>query len=109
MQAPLQELETTYFTLQSQINMLGAACQTQDERDALSAQYVQARQNYWACVSKAFHDDDPVVVALTNQIDQANQQLQNATEEMGDFAKVINDITSVVNLGEQLAAKVITV
>jgi len=28
---------------------------------------------------------------------------------MGDFAKVINDITSVVNLGEQLAAKVITV
>jgi hypothetical protein len=108
MQNPLQELETTYFTLQSQINMLGAACQTQDQRNALSVQYVQARQNYWACINKAFHDDDPDVVTLTNQIDAANQQIKNATQQMGDIAKVIDSITNVVNLGTKLAAKVIT-
>lgn len=108
MQGPLQELETTYFALQSQINTLAAACQSQDQRNALSTQYVQARQNYWACINKAFHDDDPAVATLTNQIDTANQQIQSATQEMGDIAKVINDITNVVNLGTQLAAKVIT-
>ncbi len=109
MQTQLQELEATYFTLQSQIDMLSAACQTQDQRDALGTQYVRARQNYWACVNKAFHDDDPQVVKLTNQVDAANQQLTKAVRQLGDIAKTINDITSVVTMGTQLAAKVITV
>lgn len=109
MQSPLQELETTYFTLQSQISVLSQACQTQEERDTVSAQYVQARQNYWACVNKAFHDDDPQVVTLTNQIDAANTQLSNAVQQLGDIADTISDITNVVTLGEQLASKVITV
>jgi chromosome segregation ATPase len=109
MQSPLQELEATYFTLQSQINTLSQACQTQQQRDAISAQYVQARQNYWACVNQAFHDDDPQVVSLTTQIDAANQQLSNAVQQMGDITTTINDITNVVTLGAQLAAKVIAV
>ncbi|MDR3752233.1 MAG: hypothetical protein P4K93_01155 [Terracidiphilus sp.] len=109
MQSPLQELETTYFTLQSQINMLSQACQTQQQRDAISTQYVQARLNYWACVNKAFHDDDPQVVNLTTQIDAANQQLTNAVQQLGNIVTTINDITNVVTLGAQLAAKVIAV
>jgi hypothetical protein len=109
MQTPLQELESTYFTLQSQIDMLSQACQTQQQRVTLGAQYVQARQNYWACVNKAFHDDDPQVVSLTNQIDAANKQLSTAVTQMGNIATVLNDITNVVTVGAQLAAKVITV
>jgi len=109
MQRPLQELETAYFTLQSQINMLSQVCQTQEQRDTLSAQYVQARQNYWACVNKAFHDDDPQVVSLTNQIDAANKQVSNAVQQLGDIAKTLNDITNVATLGTQLASKAITV
>jgi hypothetical protein len=109
MQSPLQELETTYFTLQAQINTLSQACQTQDERDSISAQYVKARQNYWACVNKAFHDDDPQVLSLTSQIDAANQQLSTAVKQMGNITKVITDITNTVTLGEQLASKVIAV
>lgn len=72
-------------------------------------QYVQARQNYWACVNKAFHDDDPQVVGLSGQIDAANQQLSTAVQQMGEITKTINDITNVVKLGTQLASKVITV
>lgn len=109
MQSALQELEATYFTLQSQINMLSQACETQQQRDSLSTQYVLARQNYWACINHAFHDDDPQVVSLTTQIDAANQQLSNAVQQMGDITTTINDITSVVTIGAQLAAKVITV
>ena len=108
MPSALQELGATYFTLQSQINMLSQACQTQDQRDALSAQYLLARQNYWACVNRAFHDDDPQVVSLTSQIVVANQQLSTAVQQMGDIAATINHITNAVTIGEQLAAKVIT-
>jgi len=107
MQEPLQQLESTYFTLQSQIDMLAAACQTQEQRDALQAQYVQARTNYWKCVNKAFHDDDPEVVNLTTRIAAANKTLTGEVAQMGNIAKVLNDITTVVALGTQLAAKVI--
>ncbi len=109
MQSQLQELETTYFTLQSQINMLSVACQTQEQRDALSTQYVKARENYWACVNKAFHDDDPQVAKLTDQIHAANQQIAGYVQQAGDIAKIINDVTNVVTLGTQLASMVITV
>jgi hypothetical protein len=109
MQSPLQELESTYFTLQSQIDMLSQACQTQEQRDSLSAEYVKARQNYWACINKAFHDDDPQVVSLTSQIDAANQELSTSVQQMGDITKTLTDITNVVTIGAQLAAKVITI
>ncbi|MGD0548848.1 MAG: hypothetical protein ABR991_13685 [Terracidiphilus sp.] len=68
-----------------------------------------ARQNYWACVNKAFHDDDPQVVSLITQIDAANQELSNAVQQTGNITATINDITNVVTLGAQLAAKVIAV
>jgi hypothetical protein len=109
MQLPLQELETTYFTLQQQIGSLGDACQTQVQRDALSTQYVQARQNYWNCVNKAFHDDDPVVISLTNRVEAANQQIAHLDTQLEGIAKIIDDITSAVKLGTQIAAKVIAV
>jgi len=109
MQDQLEELQTTYFTLQSQIDNLSRACQTQAQSDALSAQFVQARQNYWACVNKAFHDNDPQVVNLTSQIDAANQQLSLAVTQLADITKTISVITDVVTVGTQLASKVITV
>jgi len=108
MQEALQQLEATYFTLQGQINMLSTACKTQEQRDALSTQYVKARANYWACVNKAFHDDDPQVASLTTKVGAANQELTQAVRQMGDIATTIKNITSVVTLGSQLAKMVIS-
>jgi hypothetical protein len=107
MQDALAELETTYFTLQSKIGMLLAACQTQVQRDALTTQYVAARSSYWSCVNKAFHDDDPAVKALTTQLDTANNQLKTAVQQLGDIKTVIDAITQVVTIGASLATKVI--
>jgi hypothetical protein len=107
MQSSLSELEETYITLQAKIGVLLAACQTQDQRDALSAQYVAARTAYWSCINKAFHDDDPTVVALTNQLDASNKQLQTYVTELGEINTTIANITQVVTIGAQLAAKVI--
>jgi hypothetical protein len=109
MQSALSELETTYFTLQSQIGMLLAACATQAQRDALTTQYVKARSNYFACVNRAFHDDDPQVTALTTQLDTANTQLKTDVQQLGDISKTIDAITGVITIGANLAAKVIAV
>jgi hypothetical protein len=109
MQSALAELETTYFTLQSQIGPLLAACQTQAQRDTLTTQYVAARSAYWSCVNKAFHDDDPAVIALTTQLDAANDQLKKAVQELGNIKTTIDNITQVVTIGASLAAKVIAV
>ena len=108
MQGALDGLEKTYFTLQTQIEMLGAGCQTQEQRDALMRQYVLSRQNYWGCVNKAFHDEDPEVAKLTSQIEAGNQQLANSVEQMGDISKTIDTVTNVVTMGTALAGKVIT-
>src|SRR5580658_3076312 len=107
MQSALAELEENYLTLQSQIGMLLNACQTQDQRDALTAKLVAARSNYWNCVNKAFHDDDPTVVALTTQLDAANNQVKAAVQQLGDINKTIDTITQAVTIGASLAAKVI--
>ena len=107
MQEALAQLETTYFTLQSKIGMLLAACQTQEQRDALTTQYVAARSSYWSCVNKAFHDDDPAVIALTKQLDAENTQLKASVQQLGNIKTVIDDITQAVNVGSSLASKVI--
>jgi small-conductance mechanosensitive channel len=88
--------------------MLSAACQTQAQRDTLQTQYVQARQNYWACVNKAFHDDDPQVVALTTQLDTFNKQLTTAVQQMGDISNLLNQITEAVSTAASLAKLVIS-
>jgi hypothetical protein len=107
MQTALAELEKCYFTLQFQLDMLSAACQTQGQRDALSAQYVKARQAYWSCVNKAFHDDDPQVASLTKQLDTANANLKVAVQQLGNISKVIDDITQAVSIAASLAKMVI--
>lgn len=103
----LQELQDTFLTLQSQIDMLSAACQNQEQRDSLQDQYTKARVAYYATLDKAFHDDDPQVADLTAQLAKANTQLKNAVQEMGNISKTIDEITKAVTLVANLADKVI--
>jgi len=107
MQSPLEELEKSYISLQAQINLISMACTDQCLRDQISAQYILARQNYWNCVNKAFHDDAPQVESLTRQLADANLRLTSTLAKLDDLAKVLDIITEVVSVGGQLAAKVI--
>ena len=107
MQDALAQLESTYLTLQPQIGMLLAGCQTQADRDKITTQFVQARAAYWSCVNKAFHDDDPAVVTLTNELSAANTELKQAVAQLGDIKKTIDTITQVVTIATSLASKVI--
>jgi hypothetical protein len=109
MQSALAELETTYVTIQAQIGLLLAACQTKEQRDDLTSKYVAARSAYWSCINKAFHDDDPAVIALTTELDAQNKQVKAAVQQIGNIKTVIDTIAQAVSVGTSLAAKVIAV
>ena len=108
MQNALAALEQNYMNLNQQLAMLSVNC-TPDQKAALISQVVAARTAYWSCVNKAFHDDDPQVVALTNQLNAANQQIGIAVQNMGDIAATINLITQAVTVAASLAKLVIPV
>lgn len=107
MQDAMAVLEQNYIIIQDQVNLLALSCD-QAERDSLNTQLVAARSAYWSCVNKAFHDDDPKVVALTAQLKQQIQPIEDAVERMGDIAKVLDQITTAVNTAAKLAALVIS-
>ncbi|NYF78056.1 hypothetical protein [Granulicella arctica] len=104
----LSSVESYYFSLQSQLDLLLAACTTQQQRDALMSQYVAARQNYWSCINKMFHNDDPAVIALVTQLKAAEALVKQSVAQMGDISKVIDGITKAVAIGVQIAAKAAT-
>jgi hypothetical protein len=48
----------------------------------------------------------PQVAALSTQLTAANAVVKQSVTEMGDISKVIDNITTPVTLGAQLAAKI---
>jgi hypothetical protein len=105
----LSALEQIYFSIQSNLNDMLAACKTQAQRDKVMSQYIAARQNYWQCVNKAFHDDDPELQAIVAEAKTDITALQGIDDNLGKIAKVISMLTQAVDIGSKIAAKVISV
>jgi|HubBroStandDraft_6_1064221.scaffolds.fasta_scaffold397240_2 hypothetical protein len=104
----LTVVESIYFTFQDNLDEVLAACPDQATRDAVLTKYVAARQNYWQCINRVFHDDDPAVRDLVVQAKAACADLETIDAHLGDIAKVIDIVTKAVTIGSQIAAKVIT-
>jgi esterase/lipase len=68
-------------------------------------QYVTSRRNYWNSINKIFHDDDPAIVSLVQQMNQEKTQIAETTKHLDNIAKVIDTITEAVTIGTALAAK----
>jgi DNA repair ATPase RecN len=101
----LQSLEDQYMLLTQQLSMTLAACPTQMEQDQVMPQYVTARRNYWGTIQKTFHDDDPQIASLVQEMQEEEQAIKDSTNHLNDIAKVIDIITDAVNVGTALAAK----
>jgi hypothetical protein len=101
----LVDVQATFLSVDSQYGVLLSACKTPDQRTSLGSQYAAARQNYQNTLNASLEDDDAEVAALSAQLKAANAAVVRATVQMGDIAKVIDDVTSAVTLGAQLVAK----
>lgn len=97
-------LEAQYFYLDQNFNRLFMATTTDDQRDTLRNDYVQARENYWQARNRRFHDDDPMVADLQRKAAAAQRDVAKAGEELDDVAGVLTLITDAVNLGSRLVS-----
>ena len=98
----LLTVQDTFNTLDSQFNLLLVACQTDEQRDALKQQYSAAQAAYQKCIGQILSDDDAEVAVIDAQIKIANQQIKQAVTEMGNISKIIDEITTAIQLGEKL-------
>ena len=106
MTAALQALEDQYILLTNNLSALQAACQSDADRTALMTQYVTCRRTYFTAINQVFHDDDLAVQALVGQMKQEQTNLAAAVTHIGAIAGVINAVTTAVQTGVALAAKV---
>jgi len=102
----LADVQATFLSLDAQYNLLLAGSETQAQRYALSLQYATARQNYESALNATLTDVDEQVAALSTQLKAANARVVRATAQLANISKVIDDITTAVELGSQLVAMV---
>jgi hypothetical protein len=100
----LLALQNQYIFLTQNLSMLLAACQTQDQRDAIQSQYVKCRRNYFNSVNSIFHEDDPAVTSAIAQMQTAQTALKNMLNGLDNIAKVMNDIADAVQIGAKLVS-----
>ena len=98
----LLTVQETFNTLDSQFNLLLAACQTEEQRAALKQRYSEALANYQKCIGQILTDDDAAVADLDAQLKAANEHLKVAVAQMGNISKVIDEIATAVMLGAKL-------
>ncbi len=100
----LIDVQATFLALDAEYHMLLVVCQTEEQRDALAAQYSAARQNYQNSLEATLADDDPQVAALAMQLKDANTLVVQSIEQLGDIARVIANIANAVSLGANVMA-----
>jgi hypothetical protein len=100
----LSSLEDQYIFLTNNLDTYLGSCSKSSDRDAITSNYVNSRRNYWNCIDKGFHDDDPKVIAAVQQVKTAQKSLEKSLSNLNDIASVIKVITEAVKIGGQLAA-----
>ncbi|MGA8111863.1 MAG: hypothetical protein WB974_20645 [Acidobacteriaceae bacterium] len=100
----LATVQATFLSLDSQYNLLRAACRTQADRDALDQRYAAAENAYLKCVGKTLEDDDATVGALCTQLTTINKHVSTLVTEMGDMNKVLTVLDQALKLGQQVLA-----
>ena len=98
----LSDVQETFTSLDQNYNVLLAACQTEEERAALAALYVEAEKKYWDCVNQTLEADDDQVASLDKDLQADNEQIKNAVTFMGNMGKVIDVVTDALKIGGQL-------
>ena len=100
----LATLEQQYFFLRDNQFDLLAACKTDDQKNTILSNLVAARRNYWNCINKIFHDDDPRIVD-GRRTDEGGTVVAGGHGRAADnVTKVLTAVTKAVSMGTQLAA-----
>jgi hypothetical protein len=106
---PLAQVEATYVTLESNLNALLAAAQTQDQRALLLARYEEALDHARIAAQRVGHsnldDREPEFADLSSQLAAVNQELALSVREVANLGQVLGTVDRALALGTQLLAK----
>jgi hypothetical protein len=106
MTVALQSLQDQYDLLTNNLASLLEACQgDRDKMNLINSQYAASQANYTKCINDTFNGNDPSVQALVGQMKQEQAQLTVQVARIGEIAGVITAITTAVQTGAALAAK----
>lgn len=108
MSPALEAVEAIYFNAQLRLSDMLAACPTDEDRTTIRGQYVLARHNYFTCINKTFHDDDPALETAVAQAKTAADAIKKIDEQLGKISAVIAAMTTAVEYGSQIVKKIIT-
>ena len=86
----LQALENQYILLTQNLGDMIDACTSQQQKDDINAQYLACRRNYWNNIHKVFHDNDPTVVGLVDQMKTEQGKILDTLKHLNQIAKVTN-------------------
>ncbi len=102
--APFDDLEKQYFTIKDNFNELIAACQNDDQRNALRAAYAQSRDNYNTAMNLILDDNDPQVGSLLSELSNSQNEIENSLTNLQDITTALNTITAAVSVGTKIVA-----
>lgn len=106
MTAALQSLQDQYNLLTNNLaSLLEASQGDADKMNAINTQYAASQANYTKCINDTFNSNDPSVQALVGQMRQQQTTLAAQVAQIGEIAGVITAITTAVQTGAALAAK----
>ena len=100
----LTTVQQMFLAYQANLNAMLEACKTQPDHDAVVNQYVAVRDSYYACIDKAFQENDPALQALDAQAKVATAALNKINTELADIAKVIGYATDAAKVAAKIAA-----
>lgn len=95
-------LQEQYFTLMDNFNRLMAACQTDEQRNALRAAYAQSRDNYNAAINNILNANDPNIDALQAELKSSQGKVEDSLTNLQDISAVIDTIGAAVAVGTKL-------
>ena len=78
-----------YFNYQTNLNAMVDACPLQTDKDYIANKLTQARTNYYACLNKAFQDNDPRLKLLVTQAEASAETLKHIEDYLAEVSKVI--------------------
>jgi len=104
MSEALQSVESLYIYLTNNLSRLQAKYPKEPEKSRFMSQYVAARRNYYNSINRIFHDDDPAIISLCAEMKKQQAVIKKEIAAMADAAKILNAITTAVQIGAKIAA-----
>jgi len=98
MDPTLDQIKTTFFSLDDNFDTLYAQCTTDDQRSHLRDLESSAEDAYWKAVADGLVDNNTVVQKFTVQLQDANNQIKTSLENLKDIAAFLNLATEAVKL-----------